>query len=134
MPVDIHGQIQFGQSDPNRSQRMSITQSLGNLAGSQMTLDPQVMKWKFNKQFPHLFNLYLSVDKFIPVQHQSQILEILRCCGEFRHQSGRKRSSASIARKLSNQEEKNQSGFGNQVNTYLEQIEQETIYPKIMLE
>jgi len=40
-------------------------------------------------------------------------LEVLRSCGEFRHTAGRKRSSASIARKLSNEEKKVPHGFEN---------------------
>ena len=89
--------------------------------------NPYQIKWKFNMPFPHMFNLYLSIDNFIPVKSQVQLLEVIRCCGEFRYQSQSGRKSSSAAARAAVQ-------GGGDTNTFLDYIEQESVYPKVMLE
>ena len=76
-----------------------------------------------------MFPLSISIDYFIPILHQDQLLKTIEKCGEFNQPcqipGARKRSSANHY----------DSGEDSKQNLdWVDEIEYETHYPKLMLE
>lgn len=75
------------------------------------------------------FPLNISVEYFIPIQHQDQLLKTIEKCGQFNQPS-----QLPGARKKSSAQYDLASNKNKDPELWLEQIEYETYYPRLMLE